>query len=216
MILFAIVGLAPLAVGCGSGEVGEESGAEEAVRDEAEIRKLSPAARLARLASLLRKDNAVKMPPLGVQHAANVMDSHVDLLAASSTPLKEILSKRVTDDAPDVGPLKDMFFYGDEGDPDVVAALASGNDADLEGNDKYAKIEFGRNDSQIKKFFVEDLVAPSERAAVKALLSGLDADFARLTIYDTGAELNAVDVIAIRPNVAGARTLVFQVTYAHA
>jgi hypothetical protein len=217
LIFFAILGLAPVGLACGGvgAEQREEGGADEAARDEAEIRRLSPAARMARLASLLRTKDVVKLPPLGVEQAANVFDTHVDLLPATSKPLSQILSERWTDDAPDVGAFGQMFYFEDEGDPNVVAALAAGVDADLEGNDKYAKIEFGRNDAEIKKFLF-DVVAWGSKTEARSLLSGLDADYARLTVYDIGAEIVAVDVIAIRPNVPGARTLVLQLSYAHA
>jgi hypothetical protein len=55
MIFFAIVAIAPLGAGCaGVGEAGEADGSELSAQDEAEIRRLSAAARMARLASLLR------------------------------------------------------------------------------------------------------------------------------------------------------------------
>ena len=219
LIFFAILGLAPMGVACGGVGGGEEegAGAEHAAQDEAEIRRLSPAARMARLASLLRKKDVVKLPPLGVEQAANVFDSHVDLLPASSKSAREILSARWTDGAPDVGPFSQMFYFETgEGDPDVAAALAAGVDANLEGNDKYAKIEFGRNDAEIKEFLFDDLVRWGSKTEARSLLSGLDADYARRTVWDIGAEIIAVDVIVIRPTAPGAGTLVLQLSYAHA
>src|SRR5262245_24271927 len=94
-----LLAVSPAMAGC-SGANDIQTGEPESVQGEAAVRALSPAARVAQLAALLRTKGAITMPPLGRKHFANEMKSHVDLLPPLTQGISGLFRDRMVVSSP--------------------------------------------------------------------------------------------------------------------
>jgi hypothetical protein len=145
-----------------------------------------------RLVALLRADGTLTMPPLGVEHAANVLDVTVTVHAADEVKavaqalIAEISESYVLD--PATGSLIDHY------DDDINVSLVS-----------------GWNDAVILSGLLA-MVDAGKREAVSDLLDGYVLHF---RIYQTSSEITAEDIFVYRPTDLE-RAIIIRFSYAHA
>jgi hypothetical protein len=145
-----------------------------------------------RLVSLLRADGTLTLPPLGVEHAANVMDVTVTVHAADE--VKEVARGLIAE-------ISEEYAY----DP------ATGTLVDHYDDDVNVSLVSAWNDAAIERALLEAVDA-EKRAAVSSLLDGYLLHF---RIYQTASEITAEEIFVFRPTSLD-RAILVRISYAHA
>jgi hypothetical protein len=77
-------------------------------------------------------------------------------------------------------------------------------------------VSFSYGDEGVREHLLGELVAPAKKRSIRAHLTTLTSTYARMSVYNSAAEVIGHEIILIRPYDVNDKVIVVRISYVHA